>query len=523
MTYASEWLVELEAHTGSEVVTLRYSVNGFTTQPGDAPANTTYDARIAGIGAFSRALFSEGRTTGAASVEMSDLTLSNADGELDALKGYAVDGRRFVLKRLPHGAPYSSAQTVLTGTMEGIDASAGSLTLMVRFYDRRRDIDVPLQEEKYAGTTTSAGPTAEGSEDLKDRIKPLVFGRCFSVPATIVNDFNMFLQFSASRLHSIQLYDGGIPLINDGDLATLADLATATGNPGHYKTCLAQGIARPFGTFNGRPGFTWTADVAESGNVGDHRAGAIIQRMLDRIGINGAQIDAPSFAALASVATAELGIYFDSETTVLSAAGEIARSVGAFLVPDHLGRFTVGRLDAPGTPIGTITDPEILTSSKDETLAFSANPDTDGNIPTHSVLLKCRKHWHVHSDSDLGHCVNFADPARGGVLKQEWREVRADDPAVLARHLLSRELEIETFLVEEAAALAEAERRLGLYGVNRDVVRVAVDLGSADLMQINTTFNLVTDRFDYSGGKPMLIIGRTDDFAPEKAILTMWG
>ena len=523
MAYASEWLVELEAYTGSEVVTLRYSVNGFTTHPGDVPANTTYDARISGIGAFSRALFTEGRTTGAASVEMSDLTLSNADGELDALKGYAVDGRRFVLKRLPYDAPYSSAQTVLTGTMEGIDASAGSLTLMVRFYDRRRDIDVPLQEEKYAGTTTSAGPTAEGSEDLKDRIKPLVFGRCFSVPATIVNDFNMFLQFSASQLHEIQLYDGGVPLINDGDVATLADLAAATGNPGHYKTCLAQGIARPFGTFNGRPAFTWTADVAESGNLADHRAGAIVQRMLARIGIDSSQLDVASFAQMNSAVTAELGIYFDSETTVLSATSEITRSVGASLVPDHLGRFVIGRLDAPGVPIASITEPEILTSSKDETLAFASNPDTDGQIPTHSILLKYRRHWHVHSDSDLGHCANFADPTRGSSLKQEWREVRAEDPAVLARHLLSREVEVETFLVDAAAALAEAERRLGLYGVDRTVVRVSVDLDQAAVLQMNETVELIVDRFSFIEGKAMRIIGRVEDFAAEKLILTLWG
>lgn len=527
MPQASEWLVELFAHTGSEVVPLRFSGSGYTTGPNDDPANAVFDARISrdgGLSAFSRHLFGEARTMGQATVEPGAMVLANADRGLDPMKGYAFDGRRFRLLRLPHArAPYSSAQIMLTGTMDGIDTGEGSLTIRIPFYDRRRDLDVPIQNERYAGTTTTAGPTAEGSPDLKDTVKPLCFGRCYSVPAIIVNDHNMFLQFSASEVESIALHDGGVPLINDGDVPNLTALAAATGNPGHYRTCLALGIARPFGTFNGRPAFTWTADVvAGSGLLA--RAAYIVAFMLARIGLDGeSDIDAESFVALGSLSTAELGIYIDTETTVLSAAYEVLRSIGAFIVPDHLGRFTVGRLDAPGTPVRRLIEPEILVGSKDETPAFLPNPDTDGNVPTHSVLIRWRKHWHVHSDSDLGGCANFGNPMRGSSLKQEWREVREADPSVLARHLLSRELEIDTLLVDQAAAQAEAARRLGLYGVNRDVVRVGWDIADADDLQLNETVELVIDRFDYGAGKPMRIIGRADDFAAERTYLTLWG
>lgn len=527
MATASEWLVELDAHTGSEVVPLRFSGSGYATGPSDDPANVVFDARIArdgGLSAFGRHLFGGGRTMGQATVEPGAMVLANADRGLDLMKGYAFDGRRFRLLRLPHAqAPFSSAQIMLTGTMDGIDTGEGSLTIRIPFYDRRRDIDVPIQSEKYAGTTTGPGPTAEGSPDLKDTVKPLAFGRCYSVPATIVNDYNMFLQFSASALASITLYDGGVPLINDGDVPTIAALASATGNPGHYRTCLAAGLARPFGTFNGRPAFTWTADIVEGAATADRRAGAIVQRMLARIGMTGGSIDAATFTALDSLSTAELGIYIDSETTVLSAAYEVLRSIGAFIVPDYLGRFTVGRLDAPGTPIRRLIEPEILVNSKDETPAFAPNPDTDGAVPAHSILVRWRKHWHVHTDSDLGGCANFGEPTRGSSLKQEWREVREADPSVLARHLLSRELEIETLLVDEAAAQAEAARRLGLYSVNRDVVLVGWDISDADDLQLNETVELVVNRFDYGNGKPMCIIGRTDDFVTEKVILTLWG
>lgn len=524
MPLASEWLVELDAHIGSGTVTRRFSASGcgYTSKPSDTPANITYEGRLGGLSAYGVHLYGEGRTMGEATIDVADLTLSNADGALDDMLRYAVDGRRFALKRLPfRRAALASAATVMTGTMEGIDADNGALSLLVRFYDRRRDIDVPLQTQTYAGTTTTAGPTAEGSADLKGRLKPLIFGRCYNVPATVVNDFNLFLQFSAGPVASIVLYDGGVNLINDGDVPDLAALVAATGNPGHYRTCLALGIARPFGSFSGRPAYTWTADVTEGVLPADRRAGAIVKRMLMRV--SGGAIDAASFAALDALATAELGLYIDGETTALRAIYDVLRSVGGYLAPDRFGAFTVGRLDAPGVPVATISEPQILTASKDETLAILSNPDTDGNLPTHKVKLKYRRNYHVHSDSDLGQCVNFMDPTRANMLKQEWREVVAEDATVKARHLLARELDIETAIADEAAAAAEGARRLGLYGVDRDVIRVAIDRAEAEALALNSTITLQHRRHGYASGKPMRIIGRVEDFASEKTQLTLWG
>ncbi len=45
-----------------------------------------------------------------------------------------------------------------------------------------------------------------------------------------------------------------------------------------------------------------------------------------------------------------------------------------------------------------------------------------------------------------------------------------EDAAIIARHLLSQEMELETAHQMTADAEAEGARRLGLYGVDRDVV-----------------------------------------------------
>lgn len=523
MSYASEWLIELTAHNGTGLVTLRYSCSGYVTGPNDTPANTIYDARIQSIGAFERHLLGEGRTRGEMSVNLSQIALTNADGGLDGILNYGFDGRPFVLKQLSSSrAAYATAQTVLTGTMEGVDTSDGMLKVLLRLYDRRRDIDVSIQKNVYGGTTASAGASVDGSADMKGQVKPLCYGSCFSVPAIIVNPYNLILQFHDGAVSSITLYDGGIPLINDGDVATLAALASATGNPGHYQTCKALGLAKPFGSFNGRPCFTWTADVIEGATAGDRCAGAVVQRMLAKIGLTGSSnINAASFTALNTDQPAEVGIYIADDKSALSACKDVLDSIGGYIVPNALGQFTVGRITAPGTPVATITEPEITTKSSDDTVTFTANPDTDGDIPARKITLNWRKNWHVHTDSDLGPCVNNSDAARASVLLQEYQTVSVDIAQV--KHLLAPELIISTLLTKADAAQAECARCAGMYGVNRVVTSIAVQMEDAALMRPGATVLVVLERYGYGSGKAFVIIGRSDDYNTETVSLTLWG
>lgn len=84
-------------------------------------------------------------------------------------------------------------------------------------------------------------------------------------------------------------------------------------------------------------------------------------------------------------------------------------------------------------------------------------------------------------------------------------------------------MEIETLLVDEAAAQAEGGRRLGLYGVHREALTIGIDIADADDLQPGMTVEVVVDRYGYGEGKVTRIIGREDDFAADKAILTLWG
>lgn len=523
MSDASEWLIEITAHDGTDELVLRYSSGGYVSRPTDTPANTTYDARLSALGNFGRHLFGAGRTIGSIAIENGDIVIDNIDRTLDGLADLGVDGRAVVVRRLTSPrAALSTAQTVLRATAESLDTTSAMVSHRLRFYDRRRDLDRPIQETKYGGTTTSgASKNADGTPDMAGQVKPLCYGPNRNVRGVMVDPYNLVIQVHDGEVQSITAYDGGVALTNAGDVANLAALYAATGNPGQYVTCNALGLWRPFGSFNGRPAFVWTADVVE-GASGQRNAARIIERMLTKLGL-GADIDSASFDALATAAPAETGLHIENETSGLAAIRKILDGCHGWIIPTVAGDFKVGKLVLPGTPVMDIIEPEILTASADETVQFIPNPDTDGNIPAWRITVKWGRNWHTHSDSDMGGCVTFEFPTRATELQREWREAVAENPALLTKHKLAPEIVIETGLSSQAAAQAFADELLSFYGTRREVSRVAIAWDESGPADFNATVALEIDRDGYRTGKPMVVIGREEAWASEQAILTIWG
>jgi hypothetical protein len=521
---ASEWLAEIGAHTGSAPTVLRFSSCGFTSKPDDMPANTHYNRRIVDPGSFETHLFSPGRTMGPAEMRLGDLSLGNIDGALDGLLAYAFDGQAVTLKRLAgRSATLAGAETILRATCERLDAEAGgnndNAVLRMRFYDRRRELDRPIQTNRYLGTTTSAAASAEGSADLADRIKPLGFGVQRHVEPVIVNAFDVVLQVSDGPVASIQLYDGGIALTNDGDTPDLASLIASTKRPGRFKTCLALGLVKPGGSRAGQAAYVWTADVVEGASAADRYAGAVARRMLAKMGMGSGDIDTTSFDVLDALAPYEVGIWLDNEASGMSAIRQVLDSVGGFLQVDSLGRFAAGRLSAPGAPVATIRERDIIGNA----FGVEINPDTDGGLPAYKMVLRWGRNYRVFGANEIGTCLSSSDPAIAGGLKQEWREVVSQDLVIQQRHPLAPELALETLLANRVDAEAEASRRFPLYSVDRFVTRATVTRERAEQMPLNNTVRLQVDRLGFAAGRNMVVIGQSNEYGAETVTLTLWG
>src|SRR5690606_26753234 len=82
-----------------------------------------------------------------------------------------------------------------------------------------------------------------------------------AVVGKVLDRERQLVSFSDEPCRSIEMYDGHAALTFDRDYATEEELLASSGKPGRYATCLARGLARPFGSFNGRPAYEWGAII----------------------------------------------------------------------------------------------------------------------------------------------------------------------------------------------------------------------------------------------------------------------
>ncbi len=509
------YLLDVDAWTGSAVETLRLSTKTLTTRPTDSPANTVYSGRISDSGQLERSLFAGGGISGSPSSSAGAIEFANADGRLDPWLGYGFDGRAFTLRYLASDKQaIASAVLIMRGTCLRVETPDATKTIRLLIRDRLAVLDTALLTTRYAGTTITAGATAEGDADQKDEIKPRVFGSVQNIAPRFVNRFNLIYQVSAGAVSSIVVYDGAAPLTLAGDHATLAALTAATLVPGEYATALGLGLFR----LGGSPSLTITADVVEGATLALRSAARVAGRMLDVLGIPSGDRVAASFDAVHAFNPAEVGIYVDSDVSALEVIGQVLNSVGCGLLPSATGEIELFSFAAPsGTPVATYTRRDLIASGG--SLALVGGPDGEGQgIPAWSVVLNYARVWQTMSSGDVAGVVTTE---RKDYLAKATRQATAQNAATRTARLLASEITIDTLLMSASDAGGEAARRLALYGVRRD--RLAFPVPIARAVDVGAVVRLQFRRFGYDGGKLFRVIGRTDDFSGRSATLDLWG
>lgn len=512
------YLVEIDAVNNLGVpVTLYFSTDGYTTRPTDTPANVYYDPRIEDPGNFQRFLFGPGTTRGGSEVGVGDIVLAAGDPgnglTTDPLLSYGFDGRAVRIKTVASPmASISTAVTLFRGTAKQLENQDAVNRISLQINDRLIDIDKPLLTTRYAGTTTGNGPTIEGNVNLKDQIKPRIWGTKWNAPGVQVNPFDLIYQFSASAVNSLVIYDGAHVLINAGDFPTIAALVGWAQIPGWYATCLAHGCGR----LGADPEKEVTADVVEGATAADRTAAQVARRMLLNFGLTTADVPAASFAALDLLNAADVGELVNDESTALEVVQRVLDSIGGWITPDHLGVFRVGRLQLP-------TGPSATTYSETEFLSeLSLLPvlDEGDGLPAWRTTVR----W-GYVGLVQGQDGTFASVpvARRTFVASEYRESKVENAAVKTKHSAAVEIVIESRFAYEAAAIAEATRRQALYGQRLIRYRFPVDVSVAGPAQIGTDITLVDRRLGLAAGKMFKVIGRIDEYEENTVTLDVFG
>lgn len=524
------YLIEFEAHDGTGVVTERFATEGYNTRPGDDPANTHWEARVINPGSYQQSIFDDGTTSGESRAGYGYVEIAIGDDgagfNADRLASHAVDGRPITIYALASTmAPWSSRTVIFAGTMEQIEVDWTKATIRIR--DRLEDLQEPIQPTLYAGTTDTASKIeAEGQkDDLKDKPKPLAFGIARNVPGVYSNRYRDIFDFAANGVYAFTtVRDRGVLLTAGTNYATAAELYVATVSPGQYATCRATGQIK----LGSRPTGEITADIVE-GAPGERSAPKIARRILERAGwVAGTDFDSAELDALHAVQPAEVGIWIDTnERNVLGVLVSVLDSIGAYVVPDALGALRFGRVDLSGTPTGPVLDETIILTGT-QGLQRLATGDQRNGVPAWQVTVEYAPAWLVQDADAMD--VNTTEAFKA-FASQEVRSVVAKDETVKDVHLRASELTFSTLLNAEAAATAEAARRLGIYGARRERFKVPLHASQAAGYRLGQTVTLQSPRWGLAAGKPMLVIGldvtlphrQGESTAPGIVVLDLYG
>lgn len=254
---------------------------------------------------------------------------------------------------------------------------------------------------KYAGTTG-----LEGGADLKDRVRPWVWGHVKGIePIQIDIDNSVFQVSGYGAIGGIPaLYERGANFGDSmGDHADYAALVAATIPPGRWATCLAQGLFRlgapPFGVI--------TADVqghVVSGSV-PRRTGFIIRAMAAALGISTDSIDADSLSALDAAVPRNINVYLTEQVTFIDLARQLCLPCNAYSGMSWDGKFFAVR-PVFGSVALTLhgqgrADPPVL-----KMIEGGVNP------PFKKTIFGADRCWRVHSTNEIAYQDILVDRGR---------------------------------------------------------------------------------------------------------------
>ncbi len=498
------------------VVAVYCASQGFVTKPTDIPANIYYDGRIQQPANVQRSVFSGAKTSGATTIGYGELVLVNNDGELDYLIDYGFDGRLIVIELgivTPSDAGVPTWTTVLVGTMEQAEFSWDKVTIRVR--DRQKELDKPIQLNKYAGNNALPAGLEGVVGDLQGKPKPRLYGTAYNISPPCVNTAKLVYQVNDGAINAVPaVYDRGVALTVGANYATSALMLAAAPAAGSFVTCLAEGYIR----LGSSPAGVVTCDAVQGAAAGNRTTAQVMKQMLLDAGIAAGDIAAADVTALDAANSAEVGYWASqqAEQTFIAALDAVANSVGAWYGIDRTGIFRMGRIVAPtGAAVATLTSLELIKIDR------IASQDAGNGVPAYRVNLGYKR-FYTQQDTDLAGAVT---DARRGELRQEYRRIKSEDTGVLTAHPLATEMNFDTLLIDAAAATTEADRRRDLYKVRRDrlACRVALDPELAVSVDLGAIVTVQVPRFGYSAGKKFNVIGVRTDLRGGMLDLTLWG
>lgn len=250
-------------------------------------------------------------------------------------------------------------------------------------------------------TATYAGSGgAEGGDDLRNRLKPLVLGWAKNVEPVLVDAVNNVYQFSGyGAIEDVTtLYERASAFsASTGDHVTYAALVAATIAPGQWATCLAAGMIRLGAPQAG----VITGDIKghKVGGATPRLTGAIINALATIAGVSSGAIETASLSAMDVDKPYPINLVLTDQTSFVDIARRLAIACNWQAGLSLAGKFFASDVGLSGAEQFTMnargaTVPQVL-----------ASEELDVSPPYAKTIMGANRCWRVHSADEIAWSV----------------------------------------------------------------------------------------------------------------------
>lgn len=514
------YIADLEiADSVGTPVTLRFSTKKTITVVGNV-----YTAKITQPAFVAQSISFDQGIGGAIQSTVGELTLTNSKRDLDYLKDYIVEGKLLTLKTFDTVSLVVT--TVLTKKIEQLVFEWR--TVSVRLQDSFINLDTPLQTQKYLGNNIVGGILTDGFEgvvDLKDKPKPLLFGRVANVSAVQVNSQLLVYQISTNPIEMVinVLTNGAYitPMVSMP--GTLALFKSTVPSPGFYTFWTDS-----TGTYIrlGFPPETLTVSVIGKLDPQLNSPAAVIKQVLTYAGYTSANWVEADFTYLDTKIAANVGLEVGETENIASVLTSVCQSIGAWWGFDGNNIFRLYYFDSlTGTPIISLynvaNSTEInqlgITSVEIQNAIYNGKPHI-----VSQVVLNYDKNWEVIDNTNI---AGIVPTDRVNWLKEEWRKVKVINSSIVSLYPTNQVIEYETLLNSEISATAEANRVLTLLSSKHFMLNISVKLTKENLQLLTVTslVKVYIPRYGMNTGRNFIITSVEVNYELSTANLSLWG
>ena len=455
---------------------------------------------------------------------LGQLKVINSDGKLDNWLDLGIDGRQIKLYILPYESNDIDTDGVLlfNGTIDKLQILDNN-TLALVFKDPLILLDLPIQDSLYTSgeiisyTILGTPKTVTVSDDLKDKPKPIIYGRVYNIEPILLSATNKVYQVDSNAIESIvRVFDRGIELL------------PVTG----YNADLSKGIIELVNNTSG----TITCDVlGRKINAGAYSESVshIVKDILVGKSVSLSDINTDNSINV------PIGIYITDRENTLDVLDKLVASFDGFYGFDSFGIFRLSCLVIPNTTdpihilcskgskygdvitdgtnsymlasdvLGTSDYTSIATLSESALITQFNTPYTidEGDIlgdisisATDNILyrvkIKYKKNYTVQTD--IASSV-LAD--RKEFVAKDYREISLDNLPIKTKHIKALEKEpYDTLLVDNDMANILSNRFITKN--SRYVFEIRIKVVSSKILHatIGSTFKLTDYRYGLDTG-----------------------